>query len=569
MQSEIYPRTGFVPTSLQLHYRANFDLLPNQSDKTWSEIIRTIRSWIKFSLQNEADLLGPWFFVGGASTRLPTPRHTVVTAREDGSGTEDCPQFWSVRYEHPCREWAFRQWRTDIGVSRIDHRFRISASTSYWISPSFVGQEPPPPVPTAPAFVAKLFHNRNWKCMAGSELLRSTPRAIRVGDGVVLRERLEAHDRRCPIVLVNFSSGDQVPRIDVPALAKTLAGAGVVYVAESADVEEEWLELLPRGFRCRSGMVRIYQPEVRFSSERDSGRHRYFTPEQIAELGEGTIRDMIVRSIARRANASYSADVTSIEDIRARTREIRIRSLKQRADDTSKNEWIELLQSENEDLRQKAQQLTAEWESTVDRCEMLENDCHNLSKEVSRLNFTVQELSRQGASARETIGSLEERIASIGGFSRLPGTVKEVAEQVQALHSHAIVFTERGLESTKDRLNSVVPEAWECLWAIVTVLHPLIFQDSNKPIDLEREFKQRTGFELAMSESKHTKRDKRFMELRKDIYCGKQIDISPHIKVGTKEPKLLRVHFSIDREQKCLIIGHCGGHLDNFSSRNQ
>jgi len=69
--------------------------------------------------------------------------------------------------------------------------------------------------------------------------------------------------------------------------------------------------------------------------------------------------------------------------------------------------------------------------------------------------------------------------------------------------------------------------------------------------------------------AKHTKIDKKFMKLRSDTYSGKTIDFSPHIKIGNKEPKLLRVHFFIDREQKMIVIGHCGGHLENFSLKNQ
>ena len=44
---------------------------------------------------------------------------------------------------------------------------------------------------------------------------------------------------------------------------------------------------------------------------------------------------------------------------------------------------------------------------------------------------------------------------------------------------------------------------------------------------------------------------------------------TPHVKWGNEPPRLLRIHFFVDREQKSLVIGHCGDHLDTYGTRRR
>lgn len=181
----------------------------------------------------------------------------------------------------------------------------------------------------------------------------------------------------------------------------------------------------------------------------------------------------------------------------------------------------------------------------------------------------MQDLSQKNAAAADSARLASSRLEALNRLKRLPTTVREVAEAIQGLFRERILFTPRGLASTADRTEAVVELAWECLWATATSLHSMFFVEDTQGVDLERKFKEISGFDLAMSEGKSTKKDKKFMNLRKDIYEGKTVEIVPHVKVGNKEPRLLRVHFYLDHDQDLIVVGHCGGHLDNFSTRNQ
>jgi hypothetical protein len=281
------------------------------------------------------------------------------------------------------------------------------------------------------------------------------------------------------------------------------------------------------------------------------------------------IREMIVRGVARRANATGYLDVTSIEDIETRRREIRLREFKHAADDRSKIEWIELLEQDNQGLQAKVREVSDQFQASVGRAEDLEDQNIDLSKEISRLNYLVQDLSQKHAAAADAARLASSRIDALNRLEHLPTTVREVAETIQGLFPERILFTPQGLASTSDRTEAVVELAWECLWAMATTLHSMFFVEDTQGVDLERKFKEMSGFDLAMSEGKSTKKDKKFMNLRRDVYEGKTVEIVPHVKLGNKEPRLLRVHFYLDHDRELIVVGHCGGHLDNFSTRNQ
>lgn len=60
------------------------------------------------------------------------------------------------------------------------------------------------------------------------------------------------------------------------------------------------------------------------------------------------------------------------------------------------------------------------------------------------------------------------------------------------------------------------------------------------------------------------------MRQRIDKYNGQEIDIEPHVKNGSQEsdPKFVRIHFAYDPNvADKIIVGHCGKHLDNYSTR--
>lgn len=109
-------------------------------------------------------------------------------------------------------------------------------------------------------------------------------------------------------------------------------------------------------------------------------------------------------------------------------------------------------------------------------------------------------------------------------------------------------------------------QAWNILYHINGILYRLKFSDTAS-LDWERVFKDETGYDLAMSEGRNTKRDKKLMSLRKVQHQGRDYDITPHVKYGNQEPKTVRVHFALDEEARKIIIGYVGPHIPNATTK--
>jgi hypothetical protein len=53
-----------------------------------------------------------------------------------------------------------------------------------------------------------------------------------------------------------------------------------------------------------------------------------------------------------------------------------------------------------------------------------------------------------------------------------------------------------------------------------------------------------------MTEGKQTKKDAKLRDARKVSVDGHEWDMSAHIKYGAKAPKILRVHFALDSDNR-------------------
>lgn len=99
-----------LPSAVQLHYRCAFDLKPTAgASPSWTDIVKSIRAWIAEKLTTNEAYGSRWFYAGGEWKPPGQPRVMIKTGRVVGTGTDEVPEFWSIRYEHPCGEIPFRQ----------------------------------------------------------------------------------------------------------------------------------------------------------------------------------------------------------------------------------------------------------------------------------------------------------------------------------------------------------------------------------------------------------------------------------------------------------------------------
>ena len=55
--------------------------------------------------------------------------------------------------------------------------------------------------------------------------------------------------------------------------------------------------------------------------------------------------------------------------------------------------------------------------------------------------------------------------------------------------------------------------------------------------------------------------------MRRIEHDGSEYDISPHIKHGSRAPKMLRIHFAFDEQNKRIVVGYVGEHMDTAGTK--
>ena len=141
----------------------------------------------------------------------------------------------------------------------------------------------------------------------------------------------------------------------------------------------------------------------------------------------------------------------------------------------------------------------------------------------------------------------------------MPENLTQLLDLAKALYPDRIVILPDAYRSAK-KFDGILTEEWEILVATATTLWDLCFKETVND-RLGSEFKKRTGYELARGESGTTCAMPNLMKLRKRMYKGKEVDISPHIK-GRNVKTAFRLHFYIDRDEEKIVIGHAGEHMD-------
>lgn len=546
-----------IPINSTIHYKCALDIHHSKNDGM-TALRRLIRSWClrktrKFS--NE-DLHSAWFFRGDSSQHR-VGSYLFRTSVNIGSSTLEEPDNWALEVIHADSKNKSRKWSIEITLSRKDEScIRFVTTSKHWMNEGYIGSIPTNPRPSVPAYVRSIVEANDFVCRKGDELVLREPKEIDVGGGKELFERIISNERFLPAVVVSKSSSSETYNIDTKALHEQLLGNANVYLLSNSRAVSEFNYFSGQDLKCMEGSLRIYMPKVRLGHSSDPNRHRYYSERQLSENDFETIASEIIVGLSRNARAFTLNDIVSIQDVISQGRKHRLKQLSSHYN-INKEEELSLLWEEVEDLNNKI----SEYNSLIS---LYESENEELKQENSNLKWKAS----QAEELRSDNDELRNIMSSFESLDRLPSSLSEVVDFIERAYPSRIKFTERGRKSAQEYVHGgeVYPQAWQILRAMATVLHKLMFEDQSN--DLESLFKDQSGFDLAMTEGRQTKRNSSLMRLRKDSYDNKEVDITPHVKYGNRTPSLLRVHFYPDNERQLLVIGHCGEHLDNFSTRS-
>ena len=559
-----------------IHFRSTFDVAPRDpSTRGLPDLLLHIAEWIRLK-----EGRGTWFepakFVRGIDWHKTENRAWVRTDSLFTQPSSPLPYVWALRYEHGDAQFAPRRWRIDVGVSEVStKRWRLALTVGNYLKATFIGKEPGRLPATAPRFVRTLIESEDWICTSGSTILTTRPIPLLVGKANVLSSEIANPNRGCPIIYASCNRVTGNVLIDAPELARAALSAAVLYVAESAEIDEELDWLLPRAYRAVGGAVRVYAPGTDLSQEHLAYRHRLFDRARIEEIGAREVGEQIVASLTRRIGwVSVRSSVGSIDDVDVRRREMRRQELQKHGDETSRTELLRLFEDENARLSEENRSLQQEKQAADELLDESTAKINDIEGQFRRAAFEADAFRAEAADAKRRAAAIEKTVSVLRTFRELPSNLAEVVDLIESLYGQHIVFTPRARQTAADaRLNEVADAsqiAWRVLQATATVLPKLAFDEVVGAGTLPERFRSETdGLELALTEGSQTNKGGRFATVRSLEFDGKHWDISPHVKFGNKPPKCLRVHFALDQSAGRIIVGHCGDHLPTAGSQRR
>ncbi len=366
-----------------------------------------------------------------------------------------------------------------------------------------------------------------------------SPELIAAEDVELLASELTDQSRPYPIVLVSRRVQDDVPMVDSAALSERLAGVAKIYELTDKWAAFRLTEEFTKPLSCFGGAVRIYWP--RFTEQADPFTHPLWMPWQFkdADTTERTLSHlsgMVFDAAAfRHVEPSAIAQVRNVAEREAREAS---RSGRTKSTDELLDDLIAM-----EDKLKRAETSNAE-----------------LTKENQTL--------RENALAMATHAGWEappQPVAPQPAPTPEPGTPESVSEavviaQARAKHVRFLPSAHVAAAESPYRHPDRVQQALTAIEEVASIWAETI--DSGKSGGSLRQLFKKRGFDYA-DDISQTSKGKWGSEYVAE-YNGQQLDISPHITIGAKQPdSCLSVHWAWHKAEKVAVVAHVGRHKSN------
>jgi hypothetical protein len=534
------------------HYQTSFRVEKRSGEITaLRKVQRILFEWVQGKepdriLRNSSND----FFYRCDWSNLYSTRSSIATNTFKGNEFD----AWALRYTEQDRELGPRRfWYTDVGIKDANDIATLYARISYARGHHDLSFENPIPVTTVPNFIRRILQKESGlRVFCGYQQFGLFDRPLPVwkpGHGKALCDLILSPERSYPMVVFNGDLGRQSG--EATNLAAILAGKAQVFVVkEDADLAEEIRHYLRQELRVPFGKFRVFFPlDPQFPRPE---RHRWYN---IVDQDYPAQHNGIINGLLRNFELREELSIRSISEI---GRLITLAKLGRFKDSNPQqtdqlDEFYGLL----EDAENQRDEYRRECEHWVQECDLQEKQIYNLKSRLTALDA----MSRESQTALTKAGIWET-------FVDYPASLIDIFLLFSKVHADRILVTEHAVKSAREYTTYTnVCEAWRLLFHLCTTLYEMRF-GATRSTELEEAFRRRSGCDLSMSEGKQTKRDAELMNLRFITYDGVQYDITPHLKWGNREPKMLRIHFAFDEAKKLIVVGYIGPHLDNSTTRN-
>lgn len=470
-----------------------------------------------------------------------------------------------VEKRDPVEGYAQREWTTEIGYQAIDNTSAvISYVVTYNDMPGFIGFCEEPPTISVPRIIRSLLSHDKITCTIGPNGLSNDPIWLNPGDYPSFEEVVFNPAREVPIIYISpyasvseeETDGAESPKapmlVNPFQMAKSVAANAIVYCSNQIGFADEMRWFIDSRYGCSGGAIRIYRPKINPDDPNDHYKHRFIQASFIQDYGEESVLDIFRRALAQ--------DVHFYETM------FRLDSCKKLIDDDIRKKRIKALRAKSETEVDEAYQ---EYLDESARREEAERKARAYKDELDRAKSDNYNLQIQVDALRETADQtkqIESASQKIREISEYPATPQAIAKYFETVYPDRIVFTNRAYRSM-DECVTRSDFLWEVFYHMAVDLYDLLHEN---PAQAFKEFTSRTGWECSRGMGTMTRLDRSLMRQYIDSFEGQEINIEAHIKNGNKDsdPRSVRVYFAYDPQiTDKIIIGHCGKHLDNYSTR--
>lgn len=443
-----------------------------------------------------------------------------------------------------------RQWVTDIGYEeQTDGSAQISCIITYSNRAQFIGPYQDPPKASVPNLIGRILKDRSLHCTVGIDRVCLHELELKAGGWPEFMNRITDSRRKMPYILIspkseNDENGNPVFLIQPQELHEKILGTAQVYYAVDSGLVEEAVYLNP-DYACYDGAIHVYMP---------GGRHRWIGEEDILGYGAEKVMLFIRRAFAESFN--YYDCYFLIDDCRRRMveqysskRMEELKRLHAQAMEKSESDYIEAsdLLQEWKNKYDEASDFALEWEIKYDEAAAERDNFKAINEEYQKM---FEENRDRGD------GWQEGRAAGV--LPEMPKTSDRKVELDDVVGYFRFVFADRMAFADKVLKECILSpeELWKCLYALGTQMIVLYRKPDSG--EIFREFKRRTGIEVASSEGSTTRGNGNLMKQYNIYWNGENINIEPHLKCSAYQ----RIHFGYSKTKDMLIVGHIGKHLD-------
>lgn len=368
-----------------------------------------------------------------------------------------------------------------------------------------------------------------------------TPEIVGAEHVELLVSELTDSTRPYPIVLVSRRVQDDIPLTNSNELAERLAGVAKVYELADKWAAFRLTEEFSKNLSCYGGAVRLYWP--RFNDESDPFTHPLWMPWQFKDA------PATERTLGQLCNMIFDAAAFRHVEPPAISR---IRSVAEReAREEARNSGARSEDELFDDLIEMEQKLKAVEAANAELLHENKTLRENTAALVAHAAW--KDLTPPASQAHVPVAGLEPFV---------PTSVEDAVRQAEAksknvrflptAHSSASASPYKHPERVQQALTAL--EEVASIW-VETI-------GSGKAGGSLRQLFKTRGFDYADDVSQ-TSKGKWGGEYTA-TYNGLELDISPHITLGAKQPDTcLSIHWAWHKDERVALVAHVGRHKTN------